>query len=162
VFWAAWPQLPSNVLSPNNTPAEANILAKAFPQKWAFFTSNPNEEQYRVRGRAEPTPPMDRTPYSEPGNLFGLDRGSRKQFPELDRLLLQVHVDQWQFCTSDEQCRSSTKQPIEVRNHDPNPTYCGDVTVIGYTIVPWANRVLVSGSILDSRAVWLDIHCGQD
>lgn len=162
VLWAACPQLSSNVLNPNRKASSANLLAAAFPQGWAFFTRSPTEKQYHVYGRAELTSLMDRMPYSEPGNLFGLDRGPRKRPPELDRLLRQIHDDQWRSCTSDEQCRNATTPSIAVRNHDPNPTYCGAVTVIGYTVVPWAYRKLVSGSTIDSRAVWLDIQCIQD
>jgi antimicrobial peptide system SdpA family protein len=174
VLWAAWPQLPSNVMrgtaplsaAKSNWPyvplSGANLLGVAFPQGWAFFAQPPNEEQYHVYSRAEPTSLIDRMPYSEPKNLFGLDRRPRKQGRELHSLIERIRGDQWRPCTSDAQCRNATTQPIAVRNHDPNPMYCGSVTVIGYTVVPWADRKLTSRSTIDSRAIWLDIQCVQD
>jgi antimicrobial peptide system SdpA family protein len=163
VLWAAFPQLPSNVLSSNRTLAGPNLLAAAFPQGWGFYTHySMTEELYHVYRTATPTSLMDRLPYAEPRNLFGLDRAPKKQTAEVDRLVKQIHGGQWQSCTSDDQCRNSAIRPIAIRNHAPNPTYCGAVTVIGYTMVPWASRRLVSGSTIDSRAVRLDIQCIRD
>jgi antimicrobial peptide system SdpA family protein len=156
-LWAVFPQLPSNVLNPNRTLPEQNLL---FPQSWAFFArTEPTVEQYHLYSRAESTSLTDRLPYSEPGNLFGLDRAPRIQPREVDHLLQQIHDDQWRSCTSDDQCRNSAIRPITVRNHALDPTYCGAVTVIGYTVVPWADRRLVSGTTIDSRTVNLDIQC---
>jgi antimicrobial peptide system SdpA family protein len=162
-LWATLPQLPGNVLSPNRTLSGANLLAAAFPQGWDFYTHySMTEELYHVYRTGAPTSLMDRLPYAEPRNLFGLDRAPKKQTAELDRLVKQIHRDQWQPCTSDDQCRNSVVRPIAVQNHALNPTYCGAVTVIGYTMVPWASRRLVSSSTIDSRAVRLDIQCIPD
>jgi antimicrobial peptide system SdpA family protein len=141
-----------------STRAEAPIFGIAdYSVVGGLFRVSP-----QLYSEAELTPRMDRTPYSEPGNLFGLDRGPRKQPLEFDRLLRQIHSGQWRSCTSDDQCRNAATQPIAVRNHGRNPTYCGVVTVIGYSVVPWAYRRLVSGSTIDSRAIRLDIQCMQD
>jgi antimicrobial peptide system SdpA family protein len=162
-LWTVFPQLPNNVLSSNRTLTGANLLTAVFPQGWAFFTHySPTEELYHVYRTAAPTSLTDRLPYAEPKNLFGLDRTPKKQTQELDRLVQQIHDGQWQPCASDDQCRNSPIRPIVIQNHALTPTYCGAVTVIGYTMVPWASRGLVSGSTIDSRAVRLDIQCIQD
>lgn len=158
-LWAASAQLPSNVLTPHRTSAGANLLAGAFPQKWAFFTNSPTAEQYYV---TEPTALMNRLPYSEPRNLFGLDRAPQTKQRELKHLVRQIHDNQWQSCMPEDQCQNSASRPIAIRNQFLNPTYCGAVTVIGYTVVPWTDRKLVSGSTIDSRIVKLDIQCIRD
>jgi sporulation delaying protein A len=158
-LWTAFAQLPSNILTSNRTSAGTNLLVATFPQWWAFFTSSPTAEQYYL---AEPASLMNRLPYAEPRNLFGLDRAPKTKLRELNRLVRQIRGDQWQSCTSDDQCRNLAVRPIAVRNQALNPTYCGAVTVIGYTVAPWADRRLVSGSTIDSRAVKLDIQCIRD
>jgi antimicrobial peptide system SdpA family protein len=161
-LWAAFPQLPSNVLSPYRTLAGANLLSAAFRENWIFFANSPTGEQYHVYRTAAPTSLIDRLPVPEPKNLFGLDLAPTKQWAELGRLLQQIHVGQWQSCTSDDQCLNSAIRPIAIQNHALNPTYCGAATIIGYMVVPWASRRLVSGSTSDSRAVRLDIQCIRD
>jgi antimicrobial peptide system SdpA family protein len=176
VLWAAWPQLPSNILRSNaavsrlnsNFPyvplSGANLLGLAFPQGWTFFAEQPNEDQYRVYARVGPTSSssMDRPQYNVPKYMFGLDREPLQQRPELKSLRHQVRDDQWRSCASDDQCRNAAMQPIVVRNYLPNPTYCGPVTVIQDAVVPWAHRRLNSRPTIDSRVIRLDIQCIQD
>jgi len=176
VLWVVWPQLPSNILRSNapvsrlnpNFPyvpsSGANLLGLVFPQGWTFFATQPNAEQYRVYSRVGSASPssMDRPQYTVPKYMFGLDREPLQQGTELRSLRQQVRDDQWQSCTSDDQCWNAATQPIAVRNYFPNPTYCGPVTVIQDAVVPWAHRRLNSRPTIDSRVIRLDIQCIQD
>jgi antimicrobial peptide system SdpA family protein len=139
----------------------ANLLGLVFPQGWTFFAAQPNEEQYRVYSRVSSSS-MDLPQYNVPKYMFGLDREPLQQWTELKSFQKQVRDDQWRSCTSDDQCWNAAMQPIAVRNYLPYPTYCGPVTVIQDTVVPWAHRRLNSSPTIDSRVIRLDIQCVHD
>lgn len=155
-------QLPSNVLHMSGNGAGMDgLLTELFPQGWAFFTRTPREEQDRVYAlRAHRLISLDRGPFSQLGNLAGLDRTSRRQGPELSFLLRQVGASKWSRCSgSDDECMRMTAAGVSVRNPEPNPTYCGQVLVLGSDIVPWAYRKMVSGPAVNTRVVRLDVRC---
>ncbi|MEU0498783.1 SdpA family antimicrobial peptide system protein [Mycobacterium sp. NPDC006124] len=161
VLATAAPQLPSNILHvPRDAPIE-RVLTAAFPQGWAFFTRTPHADQYRVYAVSPGRPPrsLDRTPYSEPVNAFGLDRTPRQQGAELQYLSTQMHDEDWQPCRSDDECLRLPTKPVFVVNASRRQTYCGPVTVIAYSVTPWKDRHLVSSPWMDKRAVHLDIRC---
>ena len=159
VAWTAILQLPNNVLGVSRTTPVAKILITAFPQGWAFFTRSPEEEQMRVFAAGLPVRSLDRTPYSEPGNAFGLDRGIRKQTAELQSLLAAIGDDDWHPCTSDEQCVTVAGRPKHVDNASPDPSYCGPLVVVAGNIVPWGYRELVPETYQDTKAAALDVRC---
>lgn len=96
---------------------------------------------------------------AEPGNVFGFDRTSRQQVPELQDLVDQIHDEDWHECRTDDECLRLPATPITVTNPTMHQSYCGPVTVIAFTVTPWAYRHLVSSPWVDSRAAHLDIRC---
>ena len=161
-LFTAGVQLPGNVLHPSaDAVGVAGVLTEAFPQGWAFFIRTPREEQHRVYAvRGDRLVSLDRGPFSQLGNVAGLDRTSRRQGPELAFILRQVAAGDWSRCLEpDDDCLRVAPAAIAVRNPEPNPTYCGPVLVLGRDIVPWGYRNLVAGPTVNSRDVRLDVHC---
>ena len=159
LLWTAALQIPNNVLELSRTSAPARVLVSAFPQGWAFFTRSPQEEQLRVYADALPLRLLDRAPYGEPSNAFGLDRGARKQTAELALILTRVQETDWRPCGSDAECVAAAGPPKPVDNPTQEPSYCGAVVVIGSNIVPWGYRELLQTTYQNVRAIRLLVRC---
>lgn len=158
-LWTAVVQLPDNVLELSQTSPPARILISAFPQGWAFFTRSPQEEQFRAYANEPPLRSLSLSPYSEPHNAFGLDRGPRKQAAELAAILSKVENSDWRLCTSDTDCIGANDDILTVDNPMQGPTYCGLIRVVGSKIVPWGYRDLVPATYQSVRSIHLQVRC---
>lgn len=158
-LWTAGIQVPNNVLELSRTSMPARVLASAFPQGWAFFTRSPQEEQMRVYADTSPLRPLDRAPYAEPRNAFGLDRSARMQTAELAAILAKLRDTDWTPCSSDAGCVTAAGHAKPLDNPAQHPSYCGAVVVIARDIVPWGYRDLVPDALRNARAIRLQVRC---
>ncbi|MFK4068169.1 SdpA family antimicrobial peptide system protein [Streptomyces sp. NPDC029674] len=154
--------MPRNVTTQSWMPPVKTAFSAFVPQGWAFFTKDPQSEQfgaYRPRGGAPPEN-LSLTPQGKAENLFGLSRRQRAQGPE--EALLASEVRHWETCrgSNDDCLRAAAARPAAaVANPSPLPSLCGDVIVTSQRPVPWAYRELLSESSRVTRAAHLRIRC---
>jgi antimicrobial peptide system SdpA family protein len=160
-LWTAAMQVPHNVLELPRTTLPARLLVSAFPQGWAFFTRSPEEEQWEVFTDTSPPRKLDRAPYSEPHNSFGLDRAVRKQATELADLVGTIPDTEWRACSSDADCVNHAGPAKTIKNSMPDPSLCGTIVIVGSNIVPWGYRKVRTGSFQNTRSVRVEVQCSQ-
>lgn len=160
-LWTAAMQLPHNVLEMSRTTLPARFLGAAFPQGWAFFTRSPQEEQWQVFTDTSPPRKLSRSPYSEPHNMFGLDKSVRKQGVELAGLLGKITDADWQPCSSDAECMNHAGPAKAIDNPAPEPSFCGAVVIVGSDIIPWGYRKARTAAYQNTRSAHLQVRCSQ-
>lgn len=158
-LWTAGIQAPNNVLELSRSSLPARALTSAFPQGWAFFTRSPQEEQMHAYTDTKPLRPLDRAPYAEPRNAFGLDRAVRMQTAELAAIVAMLRDADWSPCSSEADCMTAVGVAKPVDNPVQHPSYCGAVIVIARNIVPWGYRELVPDTFRNARAIRLQVRC---
>ncbi|WP_160505963.1 SdpA family antimicrobial peptide system protein [Streptomyces sp. BA2] len=146
-----------------DAPPVKTAFSAFVPQGWAFFTKDPQSEQfgaYRPRGGGARPENLSLTPQGRAENLFGLSRRQRAQGPE--EALLASKVRHWQTCQgSNDDCLrgAAARHATAVTNPSPLPSLCGDIIVTNQRAVPWANRELLSETSRVTRAAHLRIRC---
>jgi antimicrobial peptide system SdpA family protein len=104
---------------------------------------------------------LDRAPYSEPHNSFGLDRAVRKQATELADLVGTIPDTEWRACSSDADCVNHAGPAKTIKNSMPDPSLCGTIVIVGSNIVPWGYRKVRTGSFQNTRSVRVEVQCSQ-
>ncbi|MEV8017521.1 SdpA family antimicrobial peptide system protein [Streptomyces sp. NPDC086554] len=155
--------MPRNVTTQPWMPPVKTAFSAFVPQGWAFFTKDPQSEQfgaYRPRGGGARPENLSLTPQGKAENLFGLSRRQRAQGPE--EALLASKVRHWETCqgSNDDCLRAAAVRPATaVTNPSPLPSLCGDVIVTNQRPVPWAYRELLPETSRVTRAAHLRIRC---
>ncbi|MEU4996198.1 SdpA family antimicrobial peptide system protein [Streptomyces sp. NPDC021622] len=155
--------MPRNVTTQPWMPPVKTAFSAFVPQGWAFFTKDPQSEQfgaYRPHGGGARPQNLSLTPQGKAENLFGLSRRQRAQGPEEALLASKVH--HWETCegSNDDCLRTAAARPAAaVTNPSPVPSLCGDVIVTNQRPVPWAYRDLLSDTSRVTRAAHLRIRC---
>ncbi|MEW2015333.1 SdpA family antimicrobial peptide system protein [Rhodococcus sp. NPDC076796] len=130
--------LPANLLwTPTTAPGVGTFFATQIPEKWGFFTKDPQSSQYGAY-RLGSTESLLSTPQSLPRNAFGLSRTQRAQGAELAIL---GHQATWSDCN--DYLDSCIDQAADVMNIDSSTrtrTVCGEVLLTEEKLIPWSFR----------------------
>lgn len=121
-------------------PEHQRVLRRLTPQKWSFFTREPQEEDIAVwrpsgAGWSIATPGSN----SEPRHAFGFDRVARAVNTEKGLLLLSLPGSAFEDCEGEiDGCLDDLTAVTELDNPAPVAHLCGDLAFVRQAPVPWA------------------------
>ncbi|NUW34559.1 SdpA family antimicrobial peptide system protein [Nonomuraea sp. SMC257] len=126
------PQLPG---APEWLATHKHAYATVWPQRWNFFTENPDEQQ-NVAYSVSPermTLQSAITLHMSSANLWGLGRSSDAQQVEVAYLMRQIPPTRWVSCGARRQydCIQAVlaQAAYTTANRFPSPTMCGSVVL---------------------------------
>lgn len=158
--YAVHAALPSNPIS---LPFENQISVRSWlPQGWGLFTKDPRQERMFMFGRQDDGRwnSLSLAPLARASNAFGLNRASRAQGVEADRLFVKLANKDWRACQDEPvRCLEMASVVATLHNVSPRPTLCGDVGLVLQPPVPWAWSRSGSKIVMPSRVARLKVGC---
>ena len=130
--------LPANLLwTPTTAPGVSSFFATQIPEKWGFFTKDPQSSQYGAY-RLGSDESLLATPQTLPRNAFGLSRTQRAQGAELAIL---GHQATWSDCNDYlDTCISQAADVVNIESSTRTHTVCGAVLLTEEKLIPWSFR----------------------
>ncbi|WP_196249046.1 SdpA family antimicrobial peptide system protein [Rhodococcoides fascians] len=130
--------LPANLLwTPTTAPGVSTFFATRMPEKWGFFTKDPQSSQYGAY-RLGSTESLLSTPQALPRNAFGLSRTQRAQGAELAIL---GHQATWTDCNDYlDSCIDRATDVTTIESSTRTHTVCGEVLLTEEKLIPWSFR----------------------
>ncbi len=142
-------QLPFN---PMRLPFESKVpIVAILPQGWGFFTREPREPNVQAFTRRDGRPLLTDS-NAGPSNFFGLSRRPRALGVELGLILSSIREEQWKKQTT----------PLTIHNPTPEPTLCGNLTLVRRPPLPWAWSRSKRPVTMPAETVQVDVLCSQN
>lgn len=142
------------------------LVARVFPQGWAFFTKTakePSVAPYDTSGSS-----ISILPNARPGNIFGISRVGRAQGVEIGYVQQRVEQEtEWTDCLSRDVAACAREVAIQhhdkklprVNNDLPKSTICGDVVLVEVEPVAYLYRSITDSALKSNRAVAFHAVC---
>lgn len=158
--------LPSNVLATREGEDARRFSVGLAPQSWAFFTRDPDSDDYDVYQIASGgnLTRLLRTPNSKAENMFGLSRIQRAQGVELGTIGLQV--SDWLDCTEEPRTDTCKTAALErtantAKNTSKVASVCGEVLLVAAAPTPWPYRELTDSLQEEHLAARVHVTCPE-
>jgi antimicrobial peptide system SdpA family protein len=136
-----------NTMDYNLTSIESDnraFVAKVLPEGWAFFTKDPREEMVDIYQLEENSWKPVSLKNSDPKNIFGISRKSRKMGMEISMICEQVMADSlWTSQVNLGQISFPAKY-VRVDNKNLVLLRAGEYALVKRAPVPWSWRHLIN------------------
>jgi len=96
---------------------------------------------------------------ADPANWFGASRAGRAIGNEAGSLTQTLTESSWTHCANDVSSCASDAAPIKMANPLPEPTLCGQVTIVLEKPVPWAWATSDHRTKMPVRIARLEVKC---
>jgi len=152
-------------LLPQSTIRFSKIPAvRLFPENWAFFTNNPQHEDYLIYSFSENKNGKYTcliTPNFSFDNLFGINRKSRLQSKEIASAIPYIHDTAWIEIKGNLELNShlmSGMQIIKIPTSSNYPYFKGKYILQRVTPIPWAGFNNFNQELRTSKIVVIEFQ----
>lgn len=149
--------------NPIQLPFETSVEVRMWmPEGWAFFTRDPRGESiflFTKRNNGE-WDSASMGPNATFSNAFGMNRASRAQGVETALLMNRFPSSAFRDCRGIiAGCLETVQSADSIKNVSPDPSLCGETSIVLRKPVPWAWWASGQSVVMPSRILRINVSC---